>query len=556
MNGGLRPLTPIQKNKQFILQNFMKMNNLPHNKNAQLNPSPFPMNNISNIKMLNNKINYNMMNNNKINYNMMNNNMMNNNMMNNNMMNNNMMNNNMMNNNMMNNNMMNNNMMNNNMMNNNLMNNNMMNNYLNRNVSNNNLMNNNINNPMMNKMNMNMNNNNINNMNINAMKNNVNYMNNMNYMNNINNNNMVSTPKNNQFSIMNMKNLNIMNMNNNNPLISNINMNKMNMNKMNNLNFGINMNIINNNDLNFNLLNGGNYFNLLKKMNNLNIKEPSEPDPEKEITMIFRYVNGFESNVKGRLKEKFSVVFERYLNNECPKTLRGNSHKIIHNANPIKYNLSLLENQIKDGDPILIHIIQDKNKINEKKEDKEKKVKKGMIKFEIPIKLPMHPKFLVNKEQSNDSENSKKCEIQKELINKKIIDHTLGTKTKEHEHILVYTLTRFSWKCNICNKGYPNNIGRNYCSVCSYNMCDKCRDNNNYIKYKPFSNDTVINNPSSHNTILIADHKHKLKCCITKRSPGFTGWICDKCKKNFDQIDWSYYCTLCDYDLCYECSKK
>ena len=32
-------------------------------------------------------------------------------------------------------------------------------------------------------------------------------------------------------------------------------------------------------------------------------------------------------------------------------------------------------------------------------------------------------------------------------------------------------------------------------------------------------------------------------------------WFCDVCKKYSDENTPSYHCTLCDYDLCINCSK-
>ena len=44
--------------------------------------------------------------------------------------------------------------------------------------------------------------------------------------------------------------------------------------------------------------------------------------------------------------------------------------------------------------------------------------------------------------------------------------------------------------------------------------------------------------------------------CITSRgSERKTNWICDKCKGHYNDSEWSFYCTICDFDLCFNCYK-
>ena len=48
------------------------------------------------------------------------------------------------------------------------------------------------------------------------------------------------------------------------------------------------------------------------------------------------------------------------------------------------------------------------------------------------------------------------------------------------------------------------------------------------------------------------NHKHKLGLVSTNRQ----GWKCNLCKTSFSNQVKSYYCTLCDYDLCQDCILK
>ena len=51
-------------------------------------------------------------------------------------------------------------------------------------------------------------------------------------------------------------------------------------------------------------------------------------------------------------------------------------------------------------------------------------------------------------------------------------------------------------------------------------------------------------------------HNHNLIYCLTQRTNEPTLWICNNCKSKYVNRDWSFYCTKCDYDLCYNCYNK
>ena len=58
-------------------------------------------------------------------------------------------------------------------------------------------------------------------------------------------------------------------------------------------------------------------------------------------------------------------------------------------------------------------------------------------------------------------------------------------------------------------------------------------------------------------SIILRDHPHPLIHCFTKgRANCGTSWICNKCNSAFTYDIPSFYCTLCDYDLCKSCLEK
>ena len=116
-------------------------------------------------------------------------------------------------------------------------------------------------------------------------------------------------------------------------------------------------------------------------------------------------------------------------------------------------------------------------------------------------------------------------------------------------------MSRLNWTCNICKKNYTQNDGKYYCSLCNYSMCEDCNDKGKYHMKKSFPPNTVPSNPNVNVNVFKTDyHEHQLIYCRSSR--GFfyyNDWICDNCREDFYNNKWSFYCTVCDFDLCCEC---
>lgn len=60
----------------------------------------------------------------------------------------------------------------------------------------------------------------------------------------------------------------------------------------------------------------------------------------------------------------------------------------------------------------------------------------------------------------------------------------------------------------------------------------------------------VVNHENeSPSTLLVKNHSHPL---ISESNASHT-WVCNECKKMFYYNYKSFYCNICDYDLCLEC---
>ena len=133
----------------------------------------------------------------------------------------------------------------------------------------------------------------------------------------------------------------------------------------------------------------------------------------------------------------------------------------------------------------------------------------------------------------------------------------MGIKIDAHIHNLVYMITNRNWKCNLCKVSYPKILPTYYCTYCEFDVCDACmeklNDENKYplifIKGKKESENIT--------KVTCSCHQHQLMYCLTSRCfEGLSSWYCNKCLKDYNNGEWSFYCSWCDYDLCCNCYKR
>ena len=159
-------------------------------------------------------------------------------------------------------------------------------------------------------------------------------------------------------------------------------------------------------------------------------------------------------------------------------------------------------------------------------------------------------KVCINKWQKNNN----KCP----LCNKEL-------KTKE-SRIIKNLLSGLIIKCENCNKGINYDEYENHIISCKlpnndfkvlYLKLKKDYDELNE-KYKKLEKLFDINDENPNNIERIKkyrikhrDHIHPLMKVLTERP----AYACNNCRKIFEKVE-SYYCTVCDFDLCSECFHK
>lgn len=143
----------------------------------------------------------------------------------------------------------------------------------------------------------------------------------------------------------------------------------------------------------------------------------------------------------------------------------------------------------------------------------------------------------------------------KNLVPQEDLLNVWGIKINEHEHTLIYLINNKNWSCDKCSTSFNSNTGKFYCSLCDYNMCNNCK-----VKVNSENKNMNLNlngkNYFDGDFIKTKYHNHSLIYCNTSRNEGETTWNCDICRAKYGPQSWSFYCTKCDYDVCYNCFKK
>ena len=141
----------------------------------------------------------------------------------------------------------------------------------------------------------------------------------------------------------------------------------------------------------------------------------------------------------------------------------------------------------------------------------------------------------------------------KDIINEKLM--TIGISVYEHPHKLVFCLTNYDWKCDVCKKNYRKTEPSHFCSLCDYNMCDKCRKEKNYDHSSTFPEIIIPPNENMNKFVESPLHHHRLAYArYTKTFINLASYDCSLCELRYESDIWPLYCTLCNFKLCYKCA--
>ena len=325
-------------------------------------------------------------------------------------------------------------------------------------------------------------------------------------------------------------------------------------NQDNNNSFNINQSNENSKDLEIKSEKFDDAFNEVTSKNESNIQNQN---PNEEIKIFFNLANGPTLEVKANPSQTIKYVCEN-LKKEEKELLSKYYLEGIHNCNLVDFNKSLLENNIKNDDFILFFKQKESKNENTPLDKHETEQLKKWLQEYKANKLDKYYSIIKNIKDPKNIPPVKFKFNENEFIAFVLSkEREAGIKIREHNHILVYSLTKFDWTCNNCKNNYNKNEGKYYCSLCDYNFCDKCRAKGNYNQKRAFPTNIPPCNVKFNDKFLKTQfHEHNLFLCRTSRIVlGRTYWNCNVCKEGYDDDIWSFYCTKCDYDLCSNCAK-
>ena len=133
-------------------------------------------------------------------------------------------------------------------------------------------------------------------------------------------------------------------------------------------------------------------------------------------------------------------------------------------------------------------------------------------------------------------------------------DYTIKSSLHRHPISCIRSFLQ-TWKCDNCNNCYNDDIPAYNCTLCDFDLCYECAKNTitkGTLKKEMYS--YYKNQPKAlaQYATLSRLHRHPIEYL---RSFG-QEWFCDNCQNKFNHDIPSFRCTLCDFDLCYDCALK
>ncbi len=224
-------------------------------------------------------------------------------------------------------------------------------------------------------------------------------------------------------------------------------------------------------------------------INNLNINNNLNNNSSL-IKFYFNFTSGQKFEIIANPNELFKSVFDKFINEQCPQEFKNKIQTALADAKKIDFNKSLLENNIKANSRVVLVI------------------KNSMNVDQNTYTTIINRQELINANSEQQSPLSLDDEDRKALLD-------VYVKLRKIKDIADDLMNAIN-KLNINNNNNNNNSCNKIDSQCPHLHCKK--------------------------------HKHGLVLLFSNRD-----WICKICKKNYSANETSYYCSLCDYNICDGC---
>ena len=273
-----------------------------------------------------------------------------------------------------------------------------------------------------------------------------------------------------------------------------------------------------------------------------------------KIEFTIGLTTGQSNKFVGNPDENLKLVINKFLKQENLSYYENKVKAVLFNGSVLNLNKTLSENNIEKGSNILVVIQNEENKIVQSKKLKislKDIILAKMILSDVLTDLGEFNELLLTSLQKSISKQNL---LPSEMIKKNCdgLSDCTHIHTYKHYHGLVLLFSNRNWKCKICKRNYLSNEPTYYCSICDFDVCNKCIGIN-----KKYSLEEYYHEQTQLKSYIFPTHEHKMIYCRTSRAKDReTTWRCNLCFRPYQNKIWSFYCTNCDYDICLLCSKK
>lgn len=272
------------------------------------------------------------------------------------------------------------------------------------------------------------------------------------------------------------------------------------------------------------------------------------------IEFTISLTTGQKNRFIGNPNENLKSVINKFLKQEKLSQYENNVKSALFNGSVLKFNKTLSENKIEKGSHIVVVIQNKENRIIQSNKirisPKDLLLAKLILSDVLTDLGEFNELLLLSLQKSISQKNLLPSEMIKNNCDG--ISECTHIHTYKHNHGLVLLYSNRDWMCKICRCYFLRSEPTYYCSICDFDVCNRCIGFN-----KKYSLEEFYHEQTQLKSYIFPCHEHKMIYCRTSRDKNRdTTWICNLCFKTYQNKIWSFYCTNCDYDICLFCSKK